>query len=205
MRICEIFVSLQGEGTDAGTPCTFVRLAGCNLRCSYCDTEYAFHGGKEMSDGEISDTVSGLGCRRVCITGGEPLLQDVRSLCNLLRSEGFHVKLETNGSLPLKGSFDIVDMDIKTPSSGESGRMRFSNISKLRKKDELKFVISDKKDYDYSKEILERFTPRCNVIFQPSYGVLKPETLAEWIMSDRINVRLGIQLHKILWGDRREV
>jgi len=102
MRICEIFVSLQGEGTDAGTPCTFVRLAGCNLRCSYCDTEYAFHGGKEMSDGEISDTVSGLGCRRVCITGGEPLLQDVRSLCNLLRSEGFHVKLETNGSLPLK-------------------------------------------------------------------------------------------------------
>jgi 7-carboxy-7-deazaguanine synthase len=96
-------------------------------------------------------------------------------------------------------------MDIKTPSSGESGKMRFSNIGKLRKKDELKFVISDRDDYEYSRGILERFTPRCNIIFQPSYGVLKPETLAEWILKDRINVRLGIQLHKILWGDRRGV
>lgn len=206
MKVSEIFLSLQGEGLDTGMPTVFLRLAGCNLRCSYCDTTYAFHDGEDAGDEEIVSRISALGYRRVCITGGEPLLQDLYALCRELRARGFWIKLETNGSLPFRREcFDVVDMDIKTPSSGESAKMRFSNIGKLRRKDELKFVISDREDYDYSREILERFTPRCNVIFQPSYGVLKPETLAEWILNDRIGVRLGIQLHKLLWGDRRGV
>jgi 7-carboxy-7-deazaguanine synthase len=206
MKVSEIFLSLQGEGTDMGLPTVFLRLTGCNLRCSYCDTEYAFHDGKEMSDSEIIDKISEFNCNRVCITGGEPLLQDIYPLCKVLKFKGFHIKLETNGSIPLKCKYiDIIDMDIKTPSSGESERMRFSNIKRLRKRDELKFVISDRNDYEYSKDIIERFEPKCNVIFQPSYNVLSLRDLAEWIIADRMDVKLGIQLQKLLWGERRGV
>jgi 7-carboxy-7-deazaguanine synthase len=206
MRVSEIFLSLQGEGLDAGLPTVFLRLSGCNLRCSYCDTTYAFHGGEDLGNDEIISRISALGCKRVCMTGGEPLLQDIYPLCRRLKENGIWIKLETNGSLPFRRKhFDAVDMDIKTPSSGESAKMRFSNIDRLRKKDELKFVISEREDYEYSKDVLERFEPKCNVIFQPSYGVLRPEVLAGWILDDRISVRLEIQLHKLLWGDRRGV
>jgi len=206
MKVSEIFLSLQGEGTDMGLPTVFLRLTGCNLRCSYCDTRYAFYDGKEMSDSEIIDKISEFNCNRVCITGGEPLLQDIYPLCKALKFKGFHIKLETNGSMPLKCKyFDIIDMDIKTPSSGESERMIFSNIKRLRKRDELKFVISNREDYEYSKGIIERFEPECNVIFQPSYNVLSPRDLAEWIIADKLNARLGIQLQKLLWGERRGV
>jgi len=206
MKVSEIFLSLQGEGTDMGLPTVFLRLTGCNLRCSYCDTRYAFYDGKEMSDSEIIDKISEFNCNRVCITGGEPLLQDIYPLCKALKFKGFHIKLETNGSMPLKCKyFDIIDMDIKTPSSGESERMIFSNIKRLRKRDELKFVISNREDYEYSKGIIERFEPECNVIFQPSYNVLSLRDLAEWIIADKVNARLGIQLQKLLWGERRGV
>ncbi|MDY6985399.1 MAG: radical SAM protein [Candidatus Thermoplasmatota archaeon] len=205
MRVCEIFLSLQGEGLDAGLPTVFVRLSGCNLRCSYCDTQYAFCEGEEMREEEIVDRICGLGCKRVCITGGEPLLQDISPLSKKLRAKGFWTKLETNGSLPLAGDFDVVDMDIKTPSSGESGKMKLSSIKSLGKKDELKFVISDREDYDYSKSVIKEFEPGCNIIFQPAYGALKPEKLAEWMIEDRLEARLGIQLHKLLWGERKGV
>ena len=204
MRVCETFLSIQGEGLDSGFPTVFVRLTGCNLRCSFCDTAYAFSGGREMGEEELLEEISGFGCQRVCITGGEPPTQDIYPLCRRLREEGFRIKVETNGSLPFNsGFFDLIDMDIKTPSSGESKKMVFSNLKKLRESDELKFVISDRGDYDYALGVLDRFDPVCNVIFQPSFGALEPKKLGEWIIEDRLNVKLGIQLHKLLWGNER--
>lgn len=204
MKINEIFYSLQGEGSDAGMPTIFIRFTGCNLRCSYCDTEYAFYEGKEMKAEEIMEEIKKWKCKRVCITGGEPLLQDIYKLIDILIEEGYRVSVETNGSLDIEKLVlrnVVVKMDIKCPSSGMHYKMRMNNINLLRSQDELKFVISDREDYEYAKDIIKRYKPACHIIMQPAWK--KAEKLAEWILDDEIDVRFSIQLHKILWGEER--
>ena len=204
----EIFYSIQGEGADAGLPTIFIRLAGCNLRCSYCDTKYAFYGGKEMSIEEIMTEIKKWRCKRVCITGGEPLLQEgIYELVDILLRNDYEVSVETNGSISIEKLIDknvIIKMDIKLPSSRMHEKMRMENIGLLRNKDELKFVIGNKKDYEYAKEILQEYKPYCQVIMQPVWKKIDTTKLAEWILKDGIDVRLSIQLHKILWGEERE-
>jgi len=204
----EIFYSIQGEGADAGLPTIFIRLAGCNLRCSYCDTKYAFYGGKEMSIEEIMTEIKKWRCKRVCITGGEPLLQEgIYELVDILLRNDYEVSVETNGSISIEKLIDknvIIKMDIKLPSSRMHEKMRMENIGLLRNKDELKFVIGNKRDYEYAKEILQEYKPYCQVIMQPVWKKIDTTKLAEWILKDGIDVRLSIQLHKILWGEERE-
>lgn len=202
MKVNEIFRSIQGESSFAGLPCTFIRLTGCNLRCSYCDTPYAFYEGVEMTVDDVLRQVQGhSGPKLIEITGGEPLLQEeVYTLVKRLLSKGYKVLVETNGSLDI-GGLDkraTVVMDIKTPGSGMVEWMDFENLLRLRKKDELKFVICDRKDYEWAKGILKRFKFRCEVLFSPADGRVKPEVLANWILSDNLPVRLNLQLHKYI-------
>jgi 7-carboxy-7-deazaguanine synthase len=203
--VTEIFKSIQGESTFAGLPCVFIRLTGCNLRCHWCDTAYAFQGGQTMSPEEILGRVRQLGCRLVEITGGEPLLQaEVPALAEQLLAEGQRVLVETSGErfvgeLP-RAVVKIVD--VKCPGSGESGKFRLENLEALERKDQLKFVILDENDYRYAREFLARHNVRGRVdevIFAPVFGQLPPRTLAEWILRDGLEVRLGLQLHKFIW------
>jgi 7-carboxy-7-deazaguanine synthase len=203
--VTEIFKSIQGESTFAGLPCVFIRLTGCNLRCHWCDTAYAFQGGQTMSAEEILARVRQLGCRLVEITGGEPLLQpEVSALAEQLLAEGQRVLVETSGErfvgeLP-RAVVKIVD--VKCPGSGESGKFRLENLEALERKDQLKFVILDENDYRYAREFLARHNVRGRVdevIFAPVFGQLPPRTLAEWILRDGLEVRLGLQLHKFIW------
>ena len=205
MLVTEIFKSIQGESTFAGLPCVFIRLTGCNLRCHWCDTAYAFQGGQTMSPEEILARVRQLGCRLVEITGGEPLLQpEVPALAEQLLAEGQRVLVETSGErfvgeLP-RAVVKIVD--VKCPGSGESGKFRLENLEALERKDQLKFVILDENDYRYAREFLARHNVRGRVdevIFAPVFGQLSPRTLAEWILRDGLEVRLGLQLHKFIW------
>lgn len=206
LRVNEIFKSIQGESSYAGIPCVFVRLTGCNLRCSYCDTTYAYDEWSVMSLSEIITKVKGYGCRNVCITGGEPLLQeDIGKLINLLKKNRFNVYIETNGSqnidrLP-KGIVRIVD--IKCPGSGMEQEMDWKNIRRLNHKDEVKFIISSKRDYEWATGITKKYKiiDRATVLFGLVHGKLKPKTLAGWILKDGLDVRLQIQLHKIIWPD----
>jgi len=205
MKVCEIFVSIQGESTFAGVPCTFVRLSGCNLRCSYCDTPYAYEEGAEMSVDSILHTVSEEGIRLVEITGGEPLLQhdEVSELTKQLLASGYKVLIETNGSVSI-GSLDsrvIVIMDVKTPSSNMSERNDFSNFAYLKPADEIKFVISDRNDYEWSKKLVleQGLSKRCTILFSPAAGTIPPRELAALILQDRLEVRLNMQLHKIIY------
>lgn len=212
MKVCEIFVSIQGESTFAGVPCTFVRLSGCNLRCSYCDTPYAYEEGTEMSVDSILYKVSEEGIRLVEITGGEPLLQhdEVSELMKRLLAAGYKVLIETNGSVSI-GSLDsrvIVIMDVKTPSSNMSARNDFSNFAYLKPADEIKFVISDRNDYEWSKKLVleQGLSKRCTILFSPAAGTIPPRELAGWILQDRLEVRLNMQLHKIIYNpDERMV
>ncbi|VAX30508.1 7-carboxy-7-deazaguanine synthase [hydrothermal vent metagenome] len=209
LKICETFVSIQGESSYAGQPCFFVRLTGCNLRCHCCDTTYAYSDGKEMDIGEILSGARDSGVGLVEVTGGEPLLQKgtpalIKSLCD----EGFSVLVETNGSMKIDGidSRAVVILDIKTPGSGMAEEMFYGNLEILRPHDEIKFVIADRADYVWTKGVIEKFgLAGRNILLSPSFGLLAPEVLVKWIIEDRLNVRLNLQLHKYVFGDRRGV
>jgi 7-carboxy-7-deazaguanine synthase len=204
----EIFFSIQGESVYAGCPCIFIRLTGCNLRCSYCDTQYAYEAGDMMQLSEIMDKISLYPCRLVEITGGEPLLQaDTPELISHLLSKGFSVMMETNGSFNIHSvdSRCVKIIDIKCPGSGESHHCDMDNLSEMEAKDQVKFVICDREDYDYAKNKLKKVpgnVPAHHVLFSPAAGILKPADLTDWILKDGLNVRLHLQLHRIIWPDQ---
>lgn len=209
MRISEIFFSIQGEGVLIGMPTTFVRTVGCNLDCSWCDTRYAREGGKDMTAEEISAAVDRLGAPFVSLTGGEPLIQkDIYQLIDMLLDDGYHITIETNGSLPLDrlpSSEEImISMDLKCPSSGMSSHNLYENLGFLSLRDQLKFVIADRIDYLFAKKVLSEHDVNAPVIMTPAGGTdLLP--LAGWVLEDRLWVRVLPQLHKIIWGERRGV
>lgn len=211
MKVCEIFTSIQGETSYTGIPCTFIRLAGCNLRCSYCDTKYAYEEGIELTENEIINEVTLIGVNLVEITGGEPLLQKgTFHLIERLISEGYKVLIETNGTLSIKNvdSRATIILDIKTPGSGMWEDMDLSNFDYIKPADEVKFVITDRTDYEWSKNMIHKYDlkSRCNVLFSPAFGVLAPESLIKWMLEDRLDVRLNLQMHKYIYGsDRRGV
>ena len=205
MVVTEIFKSIQGESTFAGLPCIFVRLTGCNLRCHWCDTAYAFHGGRKMSIEEVRESVRGMGGKLVEFTGGEPLLQkEVYTLADKLLAEGYRILVETSGERFVgnlaKPVIKIVD--VKCPGSGESERFCRDNLDVLERKDQIKFVILDERDYAYASGFMteHKLQDRVDeIIFSPVFGELPPRTLAEWILRDGLDVRLGLQLHKFIW------
>lgn len=206
MRVTEIFTSIQGESTFSGLPCTFIRMTGCNLRCKYCDTPYALEGGEELDLDQIMDRVREAGISLVELTGGEPLLQEeCYLLINLLLEEGYTVLLETNGSLTLEklDSRVMKIVDIKCPGSGMSEKMDFSNVNYLTGKDEVKFVISDKGDFDWAKGIIDTYglIEKCKVLISPVLSRLEAKEVAGWILEERLPVRLQLQLHKVIWPD----
>ena len=206
LRITEIFLSLQGESRSVGWPTVFIRLTGCPLRCGYCDTAYAFTGGEWLEQERILDKVAALGAQYVTVTGGEPLAQKpCLALLTRLCDAGYNVSLETSGALDIAAVDPRVSrvMDIKTPGSGEVERNRYCNLEHLNPRDQIKFVLCDRADYDWAKEQLAKYElPHiCEVLFSPVQGQLAPRELADWIVADRLPVRFQIQLHKYLWGD----
>ena len=206
LRLTEIFLSLQGEARSIGWPTVFVRLTGCPLRCHYCDTAYAFHGGDWWTFDAILEEVGRHGARHVCVTGGEPLAQK-RCVALLARlcDAGYEVSLETSGAIDIGEVDPRVSrvLDIKTPASGEVGRNLWSNLPLLTPHDQVKFVICDRADYEWSKGVLaeHRLAGTCDVLFSPSFGQVSPRELADWIVEDRLPVRFQVQLHKLLWDD----
>lgn len=214
LRVTEIFHSIQGESTWAGLPCTFVRLTGCPLRCVWCDTEYAFHGGEKLTLDEIMTTVSGMGCPRVEITGGEPLVhKGTFTLAERLLDAGFTVLVETSGAVDIRPLDDRchVIMDLKCPGSGESSRNLWSNLDHLDGRDEVKFVILDRADYEWARAVVtDRGLDRRvrdgslrAVLFSPVWGAVDRLDLARWILDDGLPVRYQLQLHKLIWGADR--
>ncbi|MFT3848048.1 MAG: 7-carboxy-7-deazaguanine synthase QueE [Propionivibrio sp.] len=206
LKISEIFFSLQGEATRVGLPTVFVRLTGCPLRCVWCDSEHAFAGGKRMSPAQIVETVAHYGARQVCVTGGEPLAQKgCRSLLTTLCDAGYDVSLETSGALGIDGIDPRVSriVDLKAPGSGESGKNRWQNLELLTPRDEIKFVLIDRADYEWARDTVAEYGlgSRCPVLFSAVQGKLAPVDLAEWILADRLPVRFQMQLHKLLWGN----
>ncbi len=211
LKINEIFHSIQGESTYAGRRCVFVRLTYCNLRCTYCDTEYAFYDGVDKSIESIIEEVKGYNCNLVEITGGEPLMQEeslelMKYLCDL----GFEVMLETGGSLPINNVDKRVKiiMDLKTPSSGMMKKNHYENIDFIKKDDEIKFVIGSREDYEWSKEIIEKYhiNKKCRILFSVVFRKLEPVTLSEWILNDKLDVIFQLQMHKYIWEpDKRGV
>ena len=207
LRITEIFYSLQGESCSVGLPTIFVRLTGCPLRCGYCDTAYAFQGGEWLELDEILNQVADLKCQTICVTGGEPLAQKACSeFLTQLCDAGYRVSLETSGSLDISSVDErvVTVMDLKTPSSGEAEKNLYSNIEHLREHDQLKFVISDREDFDWACEQLNKYelSKRCEVLFSPVFSELEPTQLADWILAEHLPVRMQVQLHKLLWGDK---
>ena len=206
LNITEIFYSLQGEAREVGIPTVFVRLTGCPLRCNYCDTAYAFKGNNPLSIKHILDEVAQYKTEYVCVTGGEPMAQsNCLKLLDTLVSAGYKVSMETSGSIditPVNSKVSIV-MDIKTPSSTEEHQNRYENLSILEKKDQLKFVIASRSDFDWCTDLLDLHEIKSEVLFSPVYESLKPVELADWILEKNLNVRLQVQLHKILWGDQK--
>ncbi len=212
MRINEIFFSIQGESTSAGLPTVFVRTTGCNLRCRYCDTQYAYYSGEEMTPLEVFREVSKHPGRRVCLTGGEPLMQDLSELQDLMDMlSGYEVSIETNGTLSISGlrlsSGHRWIMDIKCPSSGHAGHIHPDNLALLRRQDEVKFVIGDRDDYLTALRLIQRegLQQRCRVLLSPVYQALQPALLAEWVLADGLDCRIQLQLHKYIWGEKRGV
>ncbi len=205
LTINEIFHSIQGESTRAGEPCVFVRLTACDLRCRWCDTPYAFHEGRRMPVDEVVRAVEAYGCSLVEITGGEPLLQaEVVPLMQRLLASGKTVMIETGGHRSIAGVPEgvIRVMDVKCPGSGEAGRNDWSNLTHLSPRDEVKFVIADREDYEFARGVVtrERLAHRCGaVLFSPVHGELHPRQLAEWVLGDRLPVRVQLQLHKYIW------
>jgi 7-carboxy-7-deazaguanine synthase len=207
LKITEIFLSIQGEATTSGWPTLFIRLTGCPLRCRYCDTAYAFHGGEWMALDTILERVAASGVRHVCVTGGEPLSQrNCTELMSRLCDAGHEVSIETSGALDIAGIDDRVQkvMDLKTPGSGESDRNMMKNLGHLSGRDVVKFVICDRNDYEWARALVrdENLSEICQLFFSPSWGEVNGGDLAEWIMDDRLPVRLQVQLHKVLWGDQ---
>lgn len=208
LRVTEIFHSLQGESTRVGLPTVFVRLTGCPLRCRWCDTEYAFSGGQSMTLEAIVEEVARHGAEYVCVTGGEPLAQKgCTALLTALCEAGYSVSLETSGALDIAGVDARVSrvMDLKPPGSGEAGKNRWENVEHLTRHDEVKLVLASEEDYQWARNALRehRLDERCPVLFSPVHGALSPAVLAEWILRDRLPVRLQVQLHKLLWGAER--
>jgi 7-carboxy-7-deazaguanine synthase len=206
LRITEIFLSLQGEARDAGWPTVFVRLTGCPLRCTYCDTTYSFYGGQWWEMDAILAEVARFGARHVCVSGGEPLSQKrCLVLLEKLCDAGYVVSLETSGALDIAGVDPRVSrvLDIKTPGSGEEARNLWSNLPLLTAHDQVKFVVCSREDFDWAKQVLERHRlhDTCDVLFSPSAGQLEARTLADWIIEEKLPVRFQTQLHKLLWGE----
>ncbi len=204
IKINEIFHSIQGESSFAGLPCVFVRLTYCNLRCTYCDTEYAFYEGKDYSIEQIIEEIKKYDCKLVEVTGGEPLMQeDIHELTKTLCDDGYDVMLETGGSLTIKDVDERVKiiMDLKCPSSGMMKKNLYENIEYLKSSDEVKFVIGDREDYIWSKEIVEHYSlaEKCTVLFSIVFDKLEPLTLAQWILEDKLKVRFQLQMHKYIW------
>ena len=206
LNITEIFYSLQGEAKEVGIPTVFVRLTGCPLRCNYCDTAYAFKGNNPLSIQHILDEVAQYNAQYVCVTGGEPMAQsNCLKLLDSLIDSGYNVSMETSGSIditPVNSKVSIV-MDIKTPSSTEEHQNRYENLPILKSKDQLKFVIASRSDFDWCNEILDNHEVESEILFSPVYESLKPVELADWILEKKLNVRLQVQLHKLLWGDQK--
>lgn len=207
LRIFEIFHSLQGESSRVGLPTVFVRLTGCPLRCGYCDTAYAFHGGGAQSFEEILAKVASYQAQYVCVTGGEPLAQKgCHQLLSMLSDAGYQVSLETSGAMDISQVDPRVSviMDIKTPGSGEESKNLLGNISHLSAKDEVKFVLVNRADYDWAKQILQQYAlnKQCPVLFSPVYQTLPPADLAAWVLEDHLPVRMQVQLHKVIWGEK---
>jgi 7-carboxy-7-deazaguanine synthase len=206
LNITEIFYSLQGEAKEVGIPTVFVRLTGCPLRCNYCDTAYAFKGNNPLSIKSIMEQVKKYNTHYVCVTGGEPMAQsNCLFLLDTLIEAGYKVSMETSGSIdisPVNKKVSVV-MDLKTPSSTEKSQNRYENIALLERKDQLKFVIASRSDFDWCCDILQNYSVDSEVLFSPVYENLKPVDLADWILEKQLNVRLQVQLHKILWGDTR--
>jgi len=206
LTVNEIFYSIQGESTRAGEPCVFVRLTACDLRCSWCDTAYAFHEGRKMAVDDVVAAVQQYGCPLVEITGGEPLLQeDVYPLMARLVAHGRTVMLETGGHRPIaRVPPEVVKIvDVKCPGSGEAARNDWNNLDRLAAHDEVKFVIRDRRDYDYAREVVARHDlsrRAAAVLFSPVHGVLDPKTLSEWMLADGVPARLQLQLHKYIWS-----
>jgi len=211
VRVTETFFSLQGESSLVGVPTFFIRLTGCPLRCTYCDTAYAFHGGGLIRVEKLRDEAKASGAHYVCVTGGEPLAQpECLPLLTMLCDEGFTVSLETSGAMPIEcvDQRVIKVVDIKTPNSGEVEKNRWQNIGYLLPQDQVKFVIGSRDDYDWSKKILEQYAlpEKVNtVLFSPSEGRVQPADLAQWILDDQLPIRFQLQLHKIIWGNKRGV
>lgn len=208
LKINEIFYSIQGESSFAGLPCIFIRLTYCNLRCSYCDTEYAFYEGEDISIKEILKTVKNYNCKLIEITGGEPLMQDnIYDLMNELCNNNYTVLLETSGSLTIENVDPRVHiiMDLKCPSSGMVKKNLYSNIDFIKIKDEIKFVIGNREDYDWAKGIILQYNlyEKCEILFSTVFGKLDLKDLAEWILSDNLKVRLQAQLHKYIWNPEK--
>ena len=207
MIVAEIFKSIQGESSYAGLPCSFIRTTGCNLRCAWCDTEYAFYGGAQMSVPEVLAAIEPHHCSLVEITGGEPLLQpDVPELASELLRRNRRVLIETGGSLDISvlPSDVIKIVDVKCPDSGMMEQMDWKNLERLSPADEVKFVINSRRDYEWAVDVMNRYRlhDRNEVLFSPVYRKLPPEQLADWILEDDLSVRLQIQLHKVLWGEK---
>lgn len=206
VKLTEIFLSIQGEADSVGWPTVFVRLTGCPLRCQYCDTQYAFYGGEWHSLEDVIARVQAFGVERVCVTGGEPLAQKhCFELLTRLCDAGCKVSLETSGAIDVESVDARVArvIDIKTPGSGEAARNRLENLAGLRATDQLKFVICSRSDFEWSRDFVRShdLASRCAVLFSPSFGQVEARDLAQWILDERLPVRLQIQLHKVLWGD----
>ena len=209
LKVNEIFYSIQGESSYAGKPCVFVRLTGCNLRCSYCDTTYSYKDGNEIEIEEIIATISKYKCNLIELTGGEPLIQkDTPVLIDCLLKNGFKVLVETNGSkdISLINNNCVKIVDIKCPSSNEDKKNDFNNLNRLTAKDELKFIIGSQDDYEYAKKVMYRLDSNVDnlVHFSPLHGMMKPKILAEWILKDHLQVNLQLQIHKIIWDPKQK-
>ncbi|KGG81486.1 radical SAM protein [Caloranaerobacter azorensis H53214] len=209
LKVNEIFLSIQGEGISTGLPTIFVRLTGCNLRCSYCDTTYSYNYGNHMTIQQVINKIESYGYKRVCITGGEPLLQ--KDIINLLEKlTDYEVNIETNGSIDIS-KYKLIEkhrltMDVKTPTSNEHSKMRLSNFDYLRDNDEIKFVIGTFEDYNWSKEIIRKYYNKGIITFSPIYNMIEPKEIVNWILKDKLDVRFQLQLHKIIWNpDERGV
>ncbi len=207
LKVFEIFYSLQGESSRVGLPTIFIRLSGCPMRCHYCDTAYAFQGGSMMGMDDIMSSIKKYDTRYVTVTGGEPLAQkEVLNLLKTLADSDYEVSLETGGGLSIKEVDPRVKiiLDIKTPESGEEKKNHWENLEVINSKDEIKFVLCSREDYDWAKQILDQYqlTEKCEILFSPVYQKLNATDLANWILKDQLHVRMQIQLHKLLWGEK---